>query len=264
MQHAERGCAVQGWSAPCGVEGRWARPGRLMESPRPRAKSTAAEANRMRVSGRCGAQWPGEEASPDPFMDMEPPGASFNTVSRKTEREGASSLRSTQHGVLEGWLRNKGAQLHRQRLRGTGWECAQGTPWLGEGRVQGPSLALLLSPRGPTEPGASPGQGLVETGTSDTLILPRCLGSLVPWSGPLLWGLLVPRGTWGDVKPSPATPPGVTGDHENGPLEPLPPASGSPSMSVVCGPGLGWAGDVRGRSAGPRPDGVLPVASTAR
>lgn len=47
----------------------------------------------MRVSGRRGAQWPGEEASPDPFMDVELSGASFNTVSRKTEREGASSLR---------------------------------------------------------------------------------------------------------------------------------------------------------------------------
>ena len=52
----------------------------------------------MRVSGCCRAQWPGEEASPAPFMDMEPLGASFNTVSRKTEQEGASSLRSTEHG----------------------------------------------------------------------------------------------------------------------------------------------------------------------
>ena len=73
----------------------------------------------MRVSGRRGAQWPGEEASPDPFMDVEPSGASFNRVSRKTEWEGAS-LRFAQHGVLEGCLGNRGAQLHRERLRGAG------------------------------------------------------------------------------------------------------------------------------------------------
>ena len=76
----------------------------------------------------------------------------------------------------------QGSPASQTRLRGAGWECAQGTPWLREGRVQGPSLALLLSPQGPMEPGASTGQGPVEMGTSDTLILPRCLGSLVPCS----------------------------------------------------------------------------------
>lgn len=109
------------------------------------------------------------------------------------------------------------------------------------------------------------GEGRREVGRALTGRAPsgegELLGEQLP---PLLWGLLVPRGPWGDVKPSPATPPGVTGDRENGPLEPLPPASGSPSMSVVCGLGPGWAGDVRGRSTGPRPAGVSPVASTAR
>lgn len=136
----------------------------------------------MRVLGCRRAQWPGEEVSPDPFMDMELLGASFNTVSRKTEQEGASSLRSTEHGVLEGRLVTWEAQLHRQRLRGAGCGCTQGTPWLREGRMRGLSRASLCSPRGPMEHGLGQARGWRRWGLPDTLLLPRCPGSLVPCS----------------------------------------------------------------------------------
>lgn len=165
MQHAEQGCACRagvpvrsGRDAGHGRGGSWKAPG--LE---PRAQLQRQTGGGSRAAAGHNGQGRGSESRP--FMDMEAAGGLFQHSFQKTEREGASSLRSTQHGVLEGWLRNKGAQLHRQRLRGTGWECAQGTPWLGEGRV-GPKLSSSSQPPRPHGARASPGQGLVETGTS--------------------------------------------------------------------------------------------------